>query len=507
MTKLKKSRLQEIREIRLGKVAKLRELGIDPYPARTNKEYSNIQITTEYEKFEGKTVTLAGRLMSWREHGNIAFGDLQDESGKIQIFVQKKELAETSSKNQTIGFKELNLLDIGDFLQVRGKVGKTVRGEISITPSEIKILTKSIRPIPDQWHGLKDVEERYRQRYVDMLLNSGVQEVFRARAKFVTEIRKFMDNNGFLEVETPILQPIYGGASAAPFITHHNTLDTDLYLRISNELYLKRLIVGGFEKVYEIGKDFRNEGMDRQHNPEFTQMEFYWAYADYENLMDFTEEMLSSAIKKINGSLKIKHEDDVLDFTTPWTRVTFRDLLLRETGIDIDKEDTEDKLKKAIRDKKLEIDFEGVVGYGILADTLYKNYARPKLVQPTLLLDYPSEMIALAKRRDDNPKRIASFQLLIKGFEVIKAYNELNDPVDQKERWLEEEKLGERGLEEHMVLDEDYIRALEYGMPPTAGWGIGIDRITSFLTNQRTLKETIIFPTLRPKNKKEKSKK
>ena len=480
-------KLEEIRNIRLEKIKKLIALGINPYPSKPKEGVEDIAVARE--KLE-QDVRVAGRVMSIRGHGNVAFFDLKDETGKIQLWFQKDKLADS--------YKITELLDVGDILYAKGIVTKTKAGEISIDVNDFQLLSKSIRPLPSTWFGLKDVEERYRQRYVDLILNEEARKIFDLRTGLVTEIRKFMDSKGFREVETPILQPIYGGASAQPFTTHHNALDTDLYLRISDELYLKRLIVGGYRKVYEIGHVFRNEGIDRAHNPEFTMMEFYWAYANYEDLMTLTEEMLSTIINKLTGSYKVQHEDDLLDFTPPWPRVKFRDLLLEKTGIDIDATRTEVALKKEINGRKLKFDLKGVVGYGALCDKLYKEYIRPSLVQPQYLVDYPSAMIALAKKKEENPHYISSVQLLVKGYEIIKAYNELNDPVDQKDRWLEEERLGKKGLEDHMVLDEDYIRALEYGMPPTAGWGMGIDRLVSILTNQHSLKEVILFPTLRP---------
>jgi lysyl-tRNA synthetase class 2 len=483
------SRLDKLRKSRLNKLEKIRKLGIDPYPARL--QFSGRVSAKKALKKLGKNVVVAGRLMAWREHGGSIFSDLEDDSGKVQLFFKKDILGKKK-------FEFLELLDVGDFIEAKGKVFKTVAGETTVEVKDYNLLTKSIRPLPSKWHGLKDVEERYRQRYVDLIMNPKVRQRFLVRTKVLTELRKFLDSHGFVEVETPILQPMYGGASAKPFITHHNALDCDLYLRISDELYLKRLIVGGFEKVYEVSKDFRNEGIDRQHNPEFTQIEFYWAYATYEDLMKFTEEMLTHVIKKVLGKLKVKHEDDVLDFTLPWKRITFREAMLENTGIDIDKANTEKKLWQEIKKKKVELDLEGVVGYGALLDEFYKKTLRPTLVQPTFLLDYPVEMIALAKRKEEDQSKIASLQLLIKSFEMITAYNELNDPLDQKERWLEMERLASKGLEEYEPLDKDYIRALEYGMPPTAGWGMGIDRFCTFLTDVHTLKEIILFPTMRP---------
>jgi len=314
----------------------------------------------------------------------------------------------------------------------------------------------------------------------------------------LTLLRKYLDEHGFTEVETPILQPLYGGASARPFITHVDSLGTDFYLRISDELYLKRLIVGGFEKVYEVSKDFRNEGIDRQHSPEFTQIEFYWAYADYKNLMKFSEEMLSSVIETVKGGLKVEFEGQTLDFSLPWPRVTYRDLVLEHTGIDIDRVRAEQELRDVISKKGLKLDLAGVVGYGPIIDALYKEYCRPKLVQPTFLIDHPAELMPLAKRKLEDPSKIESIQLLAAGYEMFKAYSELNDPIDQKGRWEEQEGLAKKGLEEHEVLDADYIEALEYAMPPTAGWGMGIDRLTAILTDQHTIRDVILFPLMRP---------
>jgi len=479
--------IENLREIRLKKLEKIRRLGIDPYPARCQRK----QTIAQALKMMGKKVAVAGRIMAIRGHGGIQFFDLRDESGKIQLVFKKDQLPAT-------GHKLRALLDIGDFIDAQGKVFKTQAGEISVLVDDFQLLAKSLRPLPAKWYGLKDIEERYRQRCVDLIMNPKVREIFRIRTKVLTELRNYFDSHGFMEVETPILQPIYGGALARPFITHHNALDIDLYLRISDELYLKRLIVGGFEKVYEVCKDFRNEGIDRQHNPEFTQIEFYWAYTTYEDLMKFTEQMLSCVIKKVLGKLKVKHEDGVLDFTPPFRRVTFREAMLKETGIDINQVNTERKLLAEIKKRKIKFELEGVVGYGALLDEFYKKTLRPKLIQPTFLLDYPVEKISLAKRKEGEKSKIASFQLLIKGFEMITAYNELNDPVDQAERWRESERLAKKGLEEYEAFDADYVRALEYGMPPTAGWGMGIDRFISFLTDSHTIKDVILFPTLRP---------
>jgi len=480
-------RLENIKADRLEKLEKIRSLGVNPYPAHCPRREAAYQAL----KMLGKKVSVAGRIVAWREHGGSTFADLKDETGKIQLFFRRDELGKEK-------YDFIKLFDIGDFLYVEGKVFKTQAGETTILVSKYLLLAKSLLPLPSTWYGLKDVEERYRKRYLDLIMNPEVKNIFYLRSKVLTAIREFLNKEGFLEVETPILQEMYGGASARPFITHHNALDCDLYLRISDELYLKRLIVGGFEKVYEVSKDFRNEGIDRAHNPEFTQVEFYWAYADYEDLMRLTEKMLVRVLKTTLGKTKISLGDKTLDFTPPLPRIHFRDLLLKETGIDMDEIGTEEELLSAIRKAGIAVDLKGVFGMGPIFEKIYKEKIRPKLTQPTFLLDYPSSMIALAKRKEDEPDKIASMQLLADGWELVKAYNELNDPLDQRKRWQEMEKLAKKGVEETERLDEDYIEALEYGMPPTAGWGMGIDRFVAVLTN-KPLKEVILFPTLAPK--------
>jgi len=419
------------------------------------------------------------------------FADVVDESGKMQVVFKADEIAETM-------FELLHFLDLGDFVAVQGNVGKTQAGEISIFATNFQLLSKSLRPLPDQWAGLTDIEERYRQRYVDLLMNQNVRQVFEKRSTVIKFLREYLESRGFLEVETPVLQPMYGGASAKPFLTHHNALGIDLYLRISDELYLKRLIVGGFEKVYEIGHDFRNEGVDRQHNPEFTMLEFYWAYVDYEKLMEFTEEMFTALLEEVYGSLAVDYQGVTYDFTPPWPRISYRDAVLTHSGIDIDEADSEEKLTNAIKQKGIVLEDSKVRGFGAVLDTLYKHTTRPYLGGPLFLTERPTAFVSLAKRIPRNPRYTASFQLLVAGQELINAYNELNDPLDQAARWKESEKLGKKGQKEHEVFDADYIRALEYGMPPTAGWGLGIDRLVAILTNQRTLKDVILFPTLRP---------
>lgn len=485
-----KQRLEQIRKIRFEKVKKLRELGINPYPSKVKGKWQEVK---DARAQIGKKVAVLGRIWGWREHGNVVFADLRDESGEIQLWFQKKNLGEN--------IKILRYFDIGDFVYVKGKVTKTSAGEISVDVSYFQLLSKSIRPLPSNWHGLKDVEERYRQRYVDLLLNRKVKKVFEKRTQVVSLLRRYLEEKGFVEVKTPALQPVYGGATAKPFITHHNALDIDLYLRISDELYLKRLIVGGFEKVYEIGTDFRNEGIDRWHNPEFSMLEFYWAYADYNDLMKLTEEMLSEIAKKVTSSYKVKYGDKVIDFSVPWKRISFRNSVFNETGIDIDRKDSVGKLKKAIKDKNVKVDLKGAKDVPSILDTLHKGVVRESIVNPTFLIDHPYSMRPLAKRHREDEAKVESFQLVAGGAELINAYSELNDPQDQRARWEEDMKRVKEGVKEYQVIDEDYIRALEYGMPPTAGWGLGIDRFTAILTNQHSIKDTILFPTLRPENK------
>jgi len=486
MTTDAQTKLNDLQKQRLEQLAKIKSLGIDPYPQPDLSQKSSI---AQALSLMDKSVEVAGRIMSLRGHGKILFADLHDQSGKIQLFFQEKILGDK--------MKLTKLLDLGDIVSVCGDVFKTVAGEITINVFKFEVLAKNLRPLPEKWHGLKDVEERYRQRYVDLIVNPEVKQVFQTRTKILSEMRHFLDDHGFLEVETPILQPVYGGAAAKPFVTHHNVLDMDMYLRISDELYLKRLIVGGFEKVYEVSRDFRNEGVSRFHNPEFTQIEFYWAYVDYQVLMNFTQDLIKHVVKSVTGGLKITYQGTEIDFSKPIKKLTLADAIKQHTGIDIDTINTEDEFKSIIKSKKLKLDLTEVVGLGACFDQLYKEYVRPKIIEPTFMCDYPSEMIALAKRHPHDPKKIASFQLVVCGTELLKAYNEVNDPKDQSDRWLYEVELAKKGSEIASQFDHDYIRALEYGMPPTAGWGMGIDRFTQFITDQPTIKDVILFPSMR----------
>ncbi len=483
MTDLKLTELQRQRQDKLSQLKSLYP-NIYPQPNLENK----ISATAAKEKMD-ENVLVAGRIMSLRGHGKIMFADLHDQSGKIQLFFQQKTLADKMS--------ETKLLDLGDIVSISGTVFKTQAGEVTINVEKFQILAKNIRPLPEKWHGLKDQENRYRQRYVDLIVNPESRQIFETRTKLLSQMRRFLDDHGFMEVETPILQPVYGGAAAKPFITHHHELDMDMYLRISNELYLKRLIVGGFEKVYEVSRDFRNEGVSRFHNPEFTQIEFYWAYIDYQVLMNFTQEFIRYLLMTIKNTLLITFQGNELDFSKEIPKLTFRDAILQKTNIDIDQIKDESQFKAILKEKNIKVDLKNTFGLGASFDELYKQHVRPFIIQPTFITDYPAEMIALAKRKEDDPTKIASFQLLACGTEFLKAYNELNDPADQYQRWLSEQKLAQQGSQIAMQMDDDYIRALEYAMPPTSGWGMGIDRFTQLITDTETIKDVILFPSMR----------
>lgn len=482
--------LQDLQKDRLKKLKNIQRLGINPYPAKSQRKHT-VEIA---RKMMGKKVSVAGRIRSLRNMGKITFADIEDATGKIQLLFRQDSLLGEK-------YDFLSNLDLGDFIETAGEVIRTHAGEITVDAKSVSLLAKSIRPLPSSWYGLEDVEERYRQRYVDLVINPEVRKVFEIRHKTIQLIREFMQNKRFIEVETPILQPIYGGATAKPFKTYHNALDIKLYLRIADELYLKRLIVGGYEKIFEICRDFRNEGIDKQHNPEFTMIEFYWAYADYNDLIGFTEEFVSSIVKEIKGGYVFDYEGVRLNFKPPYKRLTFHQLIKETCGIDLKEVNTEEKLLKEIKKKKIKLELDGVVGYGPLCDELYKKIARFTIKQPTHILDYPAAMKPLAKRKASDPSISESLQLLCMSFELTNAYSELNDPIEQRKRWQEEMRLAKEGLEEHQVLDEDYIRALEYGMPPTAGWGFGIDRFVALLAEQHSIKDVILFPTLRPKKR------
>lgn len=490
------TRLDEIRKVRLEKINKLRELGIDPYPAKADRTHKNQELIDNFDKFEGKKVTVVGRLMSYREHGNIAFGHILDESGKLQLFFKKDLQSETSHVDQTLGFSDLNLLDIGDFIEASGKLTKTVRGEISVEPEKVKILTKSINPLPDEWYGLKDEEERYRLRYIDLLLNPDVKEMFYKKAIFWQSMREFLIDKGFLEVETPVLENTAGGADANPFETHHNALDIDLYLRISmGELWQKRLMVAGFEKTFEIGRQFRNEGISREHLQDYTQMEFYWAYANYHQNMQLVEEMYKYVAHKTFGTLKFKIADFEVDLSDNWQKIDYRETILEHTQIDITTA-TNDELKDKL--DSLDVKYSSNDDKERLIDLLWKT-VRKNIAGPAFLINHPVEVSPLAKRKPDSPEYTERFQVILAGSEMGNGYSELNDPIDQRERFEKQQQMRDSGDEEAQMHDSDFVRALEYGMPPVTGFGVS-ERLFSFLAD-KPIRETVLFPLLKPENR------
>lgn len=480
---------------------KLRELGIDPYPAAL---YPVDAFAAEIkEKFEdGKQVCLAGRMLSQRIMGKASFAEIQDVSGRIQVYFNRDEICPDEDKtlyNEV--FKKL--LDLGDFIGIKGQVFKTQVGEISVNVTEFTLLSKSLRPLPLPktdaagvvHDAFTDPELRYRQRYVDLVVNRQVKDVFIKRTKLFNAMREFFNREGYMEVETPILQAIPGGASARPFITHHNALDIPLYMRIANELYLKRLIVGGFDGVYEFSKNFRNEGMDRTHNPEFTAMEIYVAYKDYNWMMDFTEQLLEHCALAVNGTTIAQFGEHTIDFKAPYKRVTMRQSIIDFTGFDI-KGKSEEELRAAAKSMGLEVD--ETMGTGKLIDEIFGGKCEGNYIQPTFITDYPKEMSPLCKVHRDDPTLTERFELMVCGKEVANAYSELNDPIDQRERFEEQLKLQERGDDEAMFIDQDFLRSLEYGMPPTSGLGIGMDRLIMYLTNNPSIQEVLFFPQMRP---------
>ncbi|WP_322970287.1 lysine--tRNA ligase [Faecalibacter sp. LW9] len=493
--------LSEQEIIRREKLQQLRDLGIEPYPAEEFVVTSNSkEIKEKYE--EGKIVKLAGRMMSVRVMGKASFAELQDTEGRIQIYVAREDI---SSSEEAVEYNTVfkKLLDIGDFIGIEGYLFKTKVGEISVHVTKLTVLAKTLRPLPivktdDEgkvYDAFVDPELRYRQRYVDLVVNPQVKEIFIKRTKLFNAMRNFFNDRGYMEVETPILQSIPGGASARPFITHHNALDIPLYLRIANELYLKRLIVGGFEGVYEFSKNFRNEGMDRTHNPEFTAMEIYVAYKDYNWMMDFTEQLLEHCAIAVNGTSKATFGEHEIDFKAPYKRVTMRQSIIDFTGFDIEGK-SEYELREAAKGMGIEVD--ETMGKGKLIDEIFGEKCEGNYIQPTFITDYPKEMSPLTKQHRDNPNLTERFELMVCGKEIANSYSELNDPIDQRERFEEQLKLSEKGDDEAMFIDQDFLRALEYGMPPTGGLGIGMDRLIMYLTNNPSIQEVLFFPQMRP---------
>jgi len=484
--------IQKIKKERLKKLKAIKKAGLLAYPGETKRTHTIKQVLDNFSDLtkKEKRITLTGRIRAKRGHGKATFLDIADGTGKIQVHMRENRLGPKGYKFFSDNF------DIGDFIEIKGTLFKTKTEEKTLKADDFKMLSKSLLSLPDKWHGLKDVEERYRKRYLDLIFSEEVKQNFKTRSKIITEIRDFLNKNDFLEVETPILQPMYGGATASPFKTHLNTLDMDLYLRISPELYLKRLLIGGFEKVYEIGKCFRNEGVDKFHNPDFTMLEFYWAYSDYKKLMKFTEKLITTLLKNIFGKIKIEYNGKKINFKTPWERVEFNDLLKKHADV---------KLKtinlKALKQKanQLGIETEKSNTKAEIADKIYKKYCRPKINKPTFVIHHPVGSATLAKKVDDDSSKLARFQLVAGGIELLNAFSELNDPLEQKKRFQEQEKIFKEGFEEAQRMDKDFIEALEYGMPPAAGFGMGIDRLTLLLTDSDSLREVILFPAMKPK--------
>ena len=480
---------------RIKKLKEIEQRGVKAYPAQSKRSYTCQQAGAEFSKIaKTKEIILLGRLVLLRLHGKACFAHLEDGTGRFQVFLNQKDLGEEEYK-----FFIKNI-DIGDFIQVKGRLFKTKKGEKTLQIVSWKLLAKAVLPLPEKWHGLVDMETRFRQRYLDLLANKKVKDIFIKRSQIIKLIRKFFDDHNYIEVETPILQPLAGGAAAKPFVTRHQALDIDLYLGIAPELYLKRLIIAGFEKVYEIARCFRNEGIDWAHNPEFTQIEFYQAYADYQDFMKLTEELLKTLVKEVMGKLTIEYQGRKINFAPPYPRLDYRQALLNHTGIDLDKEkDIKELIKKA---EKLKIVVDKTWGRGKIIDEIYKETVRPKIINPTFLINHPIELSPLSKQVPDRPNYVERFQLLVAGLEICNAFTELNDPFEQEKRFKEQQRLLDKGDQEAQPFDQDFITALKYGMPPTAGEGIGIDRLVCLLTNTRNIKEVILFPTLRPKEKK-----
>ena len=476
--------------IRKEKLKELQEQGKDPFKVtKYNKTHSSSKVKENYDELEGKDVSVAGRIMAKRIMGKASFCTIQDENGKIQSYVSINDLGEES-------YKLFKTYDIGDIIGIKGFVFKTRTEEISIHAKEVVLLSKSLRPLPEKFHGLKDTELRYRQRYVDLIMNPEVKETFMIRSKIIKEIKNILDSKGYVEVDTPILNTIAGGAAARPFITHHNTLDMDMYLRIANELYLKRLIVGGFEKVYELGRMFRNEGISIKHNPEFTNIELYSAYEDYNDMMDITEEIVSKVAERVLGTTKITYQGTPIDLTPKWKRITMIDSIKEATGLDFSKIETDEEAVEAA--KKLGIEIEGTLERGNVINLVFEEKVEETLIQPTFIYDYPVEVSPLTKRKPSDPRLVERFEVFIGGREYGNAYSELNDPIDQYERFLDQVKQKAAGNEEANDMDDDFIQALEYGMPPTGGLGIGVDRLIMLLTDSASIRDVLLFPTMKP---------
>ncbi|MFN2341191.1 MAG: lysine--tRNA ligase [Halanaerobium sp.] len=486
--------LEDVNELMLQRREKLSQLREEKEKAFAEKyevTHHAAEVEANFEELEEKEVKLSGRLMAIRTHGKASFADLMDMSGKVQLYIKQNNIGEDR-------YEFFQDLDLGDLVGITGTVFKTNRGQISIRVSSFKLLTKSLRPLPEKFHGLKDKDIRYRQRYLDLIVNPDVKETFVIRSKIIKEMRRYLEEKGFLEVETPMMHPIAGGATARPFVTHHNTLDMDLYLRIAPELYLKKLIVGGFEKVFEINRNFRNEGMSYKHNPEFTTMELYQAQADYYDMMELTEDLVSYLAEEVLGTQTLEYEETELDFTAPWERITMVDAVKKYADVDFTEFDTAEEAYKAAA--SVGVKPEEGLSYGEVLNEVFEIRVEEKLIQPTFIMDYPIEVSPLAQKIEDDPRFTYRFEAFVYGREIANAFSELNDPEEQKRRFEKQVEMREAGDEEAQMMDFDFIRALEYGMPPTGGLGIGIDRLIMLLTDSSSIRDVILFPTMRPES-------
>lgn len=489
------SQFNEQERLRREKLAKLQEEGKDPFDVyKVERTHTSGEVRANYEQLEGKIVTIAGRIMSKRGQGKVVFSDIHDRDGKMQLFIKIDEVGEEN-------LKEYKAYDLGDMVAATGEVFTTQRGEISVKVKEFQLVCKSLKPLPEKWHGLKDPDLRYRQREVDIITNPEVKETFIKRSQIIKGIREFLDQRGFLEVETPILGAVAGGAAARPFITHHNTLDMDMYLRIATELYLKRLIVAGFEKVYEIGKNFRNEGMSIRHNPEFTAIELYEAYSDYNDMMEIMENMVAYVCERVNGTTKVMYQGTEIDFKPPWRRITMVDAVKEHAGVDFNSIASDEEAQAIAKEKNLEFPKPlNTVTKGEVLNALYEEFAEEKMIQPTFVMDYPVENSPLTKKKRGNEMFTERFEGFVFGRELCNAYSELNDPIVQRQRFEQQAKERELGDDEAYVIDEEFMSALETGMPPTGGLGFGVDRLVMFLTDAASIRDVLLFPTMKPQS-------
>ena len=489
------SQFNEQERLRREKLVQLQQEGKDPFDVyKVNRTHSSQQVKDNFETLEGKEVTVAGRIMSKRGQGKVVFSDIHDRDGKIQLFIKIDEVGEEA-------LKQYKTNDLGGWVACTGEVFKTKTGEISVKAKTLELICKSLKPLPEKWHGLKDPDLRYRQREVDIITNPEVKTTFMKRSQIIKGIREFLDNRGFLEVETPMLATIAGGASARPFITHHNTLDLDMYLRIAPELYLKRCIVAGFEKVYELGRTFRNEGMSVRHNPEFTMIELYQAFADYNDMMELTENMVAEVCKKVNGTTKVTYQGTEIDFMPPWRRITMVDAVKEYAGVDFKEIKSNEEAQAIAKEKHLEFPKPlNTVTKGEVLNALYEEFCEEHMIQPTFIIDYPVEISPLTKKKRGDEMFTERFEGFVFGRELCNAYSELNDPIVQRERFAQQEKERELGDDEAYMIDEEFMSALETGMPPTGGLGIGIDRLIMFLTDSASIRDVILFPTMKPQN-------